>query len=106
MWVTERSLRTDVREAGFWTTSHWHATDRDAAALWSSHRWRLQFELRGNALASETNKSTPHAGVASSSPEISEDSLRAWLFSPTVSSSPRRSTCWLGRWRSARWPML
>src|SRR5271165_3974167 len=43
----------------------------------SPHRWRLQFELRGNAPASEANKSTPHAGVASSSPEISEDSLPA-----------------------------
>ena len=43
----------------------------------SPHRWRLQFELRGNAPASEANKSTPHAGVAPSSPEISEDSLPA-----------------------------
>ncbi len=43
----------------------------------SPHRWRLQFELRGNAPANDANKSTPHASAASSSPEISDDSLRA-----------------------------
>ncbi len=44
----------------------------------SPHRWRLQFELRGNAPAGDAYvESTPHAGIAPSSPEISEDSLRA-----------------------------
>ncbi|MGB8885957.1 MAG: Hsp70 family protein [Candidatus Korobacteraceae bacterium] len=44
----------------------------------SPHRWRLQFELRGNAPSDDTYvDSTPHAGIAPSSPEISEDSLRA-----------------------------
>src|SRR5271157_4434436 len=43
----------------------------------SPHRWRLQFELRGSAPNRDSNvKSTPHAGIAPSSPEISEDSLR------------------------------
>ena len=44
----------------------------------SPHRWRLQFELRGSARNRDANvKSTPHASVAPSSPEISEDSLQA-----------------------------
>ena len=44
----------------------------------SPHRWRLQFELRGNAPASDANVTPgPHAGLAPSSPEISEDSLTA-----------------------------
>ena len=44
----------------------------------SSHRWRLQFALRGNASAADANvKSAPRPDIAQSSPEISEDSLRA-----------------------------
>ncbi len=44
----------------------------------SPHRWRLQFELRGNAPTGDANvKSTPQAGIAPSSPEISEDSLQS-----------------------------
>jgi len=44
----------------------------------SPHRWRLQFELRGDAPAVDTSvKSTPHGGIAPSSSEISDDSLRA-----------------------------
>jgi len=44
----------------------------------SPHRWRLQFELRGNAPTGDAYvKSTPHAGNAPSSAQISEDSLRA-----------------------------
>src|SRR5271165_6192866 len=43
----------------------------------SPHRWRLQFELRGDAPAVDTRvKSTPHGGIAPSSSEISDDSLR------------------------------
>jgi molecular chaperone DnaK (HSP70) len=42
----------------------------------SPHRWRLQFELRGKA-PDATLKSTPHAGVAPLSLEVSEDSLQA-----------------------------
>jgi hypothetical protein len=44
----------------------------------SPHRWRLQFESRGQALTVDANvKSTPRAGIAPSSSEISDDSLRA-----------------------------
>ena len=44
----------------------------------SPHRWRLQFELRGQALTVDANvKSTSHVGIAPASPRISEDSLRA-----------------------------
>ena len=44
----------------------------------SPHRWRLQFELRGNAPTGDAYvEPTRHASVAPSSPEISEDSLRA-----------------------------
>jgi molecular chaperone DnaK (HSP70) len=44
----------------------------------SPHRWRLQFELRGNVPAGDAYiKRAPQAGIAPSSPEISEDSIRA-----------------------------
>ncbi len=44
----------------------------------SPHRWRLQFELRGNTSTADANaKSPPRPGIVPSSPEISEDSLRA-----------------------------
>jgi molecular chaperone DnaK (HSP70) len=47
-------------------------------SLSSPHRWRLQFELRGNVPAGHSYvEPTRHASVAPSSPEISEDSLRA-----------------------------
>ena len=47
-------------------------------SLSSPHRWRLQFELRGNAPTGDAYvEPTRHASVAPSSPEISEDSLRA-----------------------------
>ena len=43
----------------------------------SPHRWRLQFELRGNTSTADANvKSPPRLGIAPSSSEISEDSLR------------------------------
>jgi DNA-K related protein/Hsp70 protein len=46
-------------------------------SLSSPHRWRLQFELRGNAPTGDAYvEPTRHASVAPSSPEISEDSLR------------------------------
>src|SRR5208283_2968478 len=64
----------------------------------SPHRWRLQFELRGNAPTGDAYvKSTPHAGNAPSSAQISEDSLRAakeairaaftWEGDPTAHAS-------------------
>jgi DNA-K related protein/Hsp70 protein len=44
----------------------------------SPHRWRLQFQLRGNPSTVDANlKSAPHPSIAPSSPEISADSLRA-----------------------------
>ena len=44
----------------------------------SPHRWRLQFELRGNAPTGDAYvKLTPRAGIGPSFSEISEDSLRA-----------------------------
>jgi hypothetical protein len=44
----------------------------------SPHRWRLQFELRGDGRGVDTRvKSIPQGGIEPSAPEISDDSLRA-----------------------------
>ena len=49
-----------------------------AQSVSSPHRWRLQFELRGNAPTDGENvKSISRAGIAPASREISDDSLGA-----------------------------